>query len=153
MEVTLNNLRFPTNREARGRTLFTNGIWARDRYSNPSNLLLSFALMGWRNRYLCVLGAIVVFSAVLMLRVRPTVAVGGPSSASAPSVPGPSFGSAPVAQGVPSHFDGFSHGLRTTNLPPALRAVRASEGAHHPSAGAAGPVYGPLHRRPPPSFT
>jgi len=107
--------------------------------------------MRWRNSYLWALGAVLIL-VMLGFQGRPNLSVVGPCSASAPLVPRASFESAPVSQGVLSHFDGYRYALRAAHFSLLLWAIRAVEDTQQ-VASAAKPVYGPLHQRPPPSFS
>jgi len=114
--------------------------------------MLSFSLMRWRNLYFWALAAVVAFAAVPTFHGHSHLAVGSLACVSAPSVPAASIESAPETHPLLSHFDGCSPSLRSTNPSFALRAVRAREVARQ-IADLSQPNYGPLHRRPPPSFS
>ena len=107
--------------------------------------------MRWRTSYRWALGAFVAL-AVLVFDGRPNVTVGVASIVSAPFVPTASVVSGPVGQVLLSHFDWCSRALPSSDLSFLLRDMSAGEGAHQ-VAGAVQPHYGPLHRRPPPSFS
>jgi hypothetical protein len=107
--------------------------------------------MRWRTSYFWALGAFVAL-AVLAFDGRPNVRVDGSGAVSAPSAPIAFVGSAPAGQVLLSHLGWCGHALRSYGLLLTLRANSAGEGVRQ-FAGAAQPHYGPLHRRPPPSFS
>ena|ERR1700694_2439253 len=108
-------------------------------------------MMRWRNSYFWALGVCVAL-VVLVLTGHPSVTLNASGAVSAPFAPSASVESAPVGQVLLSHFDWSGHALRSIDLSLALRAIRVGEGASQ-VAGASRPHYGPLHRRPPPSFS
>jgi hypothetical protein len=105
-----------------------------------------------RNTYLWAVGTVAVFMAVLVFQGGPNITSGAVTSASAPAVPSAWFETGAVAQGVPSHFDGCGPALRAMGRSFALRVIPRVERAQQVE-GATRPVYAPLHRRPPPSFS
>jgi hypothetical protein len=89
---------------------------------------------------------------LLVLTCHPGFPVLVPAGMSAPPAPIAAIESAPVAQFLQSHPDGHGLALRALSLSFALVAFCATRDAQqgresHP------PHYGPLHRRPPPSFS
>src|SRR5213595_2010574 len=108
--------------------------------------------MRWRNSHLWALAACVAFACVLSFGCHPDVPVGAAAGMSAPSTPRASLESAPVAKLLQSHFDWCGHALESASLSLAITAIRAGDGERQ-NAGATQPHYGPLHRRPPPSFS
>jgi hypothetical protein len=109
-------------------------------------------VMRRRTSYFWAFGAFFAFLALLIFDGRPNTVAGAASGLSAPSAPVVSVDSAPAAKLLRSHFNGCGHALRSANLSLALRASRAIRKAREVAADAQ-PVYGPLHRRPPPSLS
>jgi hypothetical protein len=107
--------------------------------------------MRWRNRYLWVFGALVAL-AVIAFSGHPNAAVGAADAAFAPLAPSPTIEAAPSAQLLLSHLSWCGHALQSTDLPLALQAFHSGKEAHR-VAGIVRPYYGPLYRRPPPSFS
>jgi hypothetical protein len=89
---------------------------------------------------------------LLVLACHPVFAVAAPAGMSAPAAPARTIDSAPAAQLLQS-FTGW-HGLtaRAFGFALALVALRTAYDARQ-DAKAVPPHYGPLHRRPPPSFS
>jgi len=108
--------------------------------------------MRWRTGHLWALAACVAFVCVVLFGCDPDVRVGAAAGMSAPSTPRASVESAPVAKLLQSHFDWCGYALGSASLSLALSAIRAGDGARR-DAGTTPPHYGPLHRRPPPSFS
>jgi hypothetical protein len=108
--------------------------------------------MHCRSRYLWALGAFFAFVALLVFDGRPNVVLDGAGAIYVPPAPNRLVKAVPVVPRLQSHFDRCTHALRSTNLSLALRAVRTSEGSQR-VAGAAQALYGPFHRRPPPSLS
>ena len=108
--------------------------------------------MSCRTRYLWALGAFVAFAALLVFDGRPNVALDRSGAVYVPPAPKALVKSAPVARLLQSHFERYSDALRSTSLVLALQAIRKGERAE-PVAGAAKALYGPVHRRPPPSLS
>ena len=108
--------------------------------------------MRLRHIYCCALVVLIVLAAVPVFHGGTHLAIGSPGGVSAPRVPCASVESAPEARPLQSHFDGCAHTVRHTNLLPGLRTSRAGEVARQ-IEDISPPSYGPLHRRPPPSFS
>ena len=109
-------------------------------------------LMRWRMGHLWAVAACAAFVCVLTFGCNPDVPAGAAAGMSAPSTPRASIESAPVAKFLQSHFDWSGHALASASLSLVLSSVRAGIVVRrHASAGS--PNYGPLHRRPPPSFS
>jgi hypothetical protein len=109
-------------------------------------------LMRWRNSCAWALAGSFAIAVVLVLACQPGFAPAAGAGMSAPVAPRVSVESAPAAKLLPSHFDWYtppsrfgSHGLAASAIGAANRAK--------PSVGSATESYGPLHRRPPPSFS
>jgi len=105
-----------------------------------------------RTGYFGALVAFVVFVALFVFEGRAHAAVGGADAMSAPCVPVASVEPAPGGQLLQSHFNGCGHALQSADLPLTLRAILAGELVRQES-GAVLLHYGPLYRRPPPSFS
>jgi hypothetical protein len=108
--------------------------------------------MRWRTGHLWVLAAGLALIVVLTFACQPQFAVGSGAGMSAPSAPRTSAESAPVAQLLQPHFDWCGQMLLPASLRFTLTAVRAADDARQ-EAISASQCYGPLHRRPPPSFS
>ena len=132
--------------------LFANkgGHHAAERYLTPG---ISAKLVYMRGRtgfgWALAGGASLAF--LLVLVSHPGFTVGAPTGMSAPSAPPASIESAPAAQLQQSRFDSNGHAVQALNFSLALVAVCARGDARQ-DARTAPPHYGPLHRRPPPSF-
>src|SRR6476646_3169347 len=120
-------------------------------YGSPG-FCVKLPVMRKRISYFWAFGAFVAFLALLVFDGRPNAVVGGTSGLSAPSAPVVSVESAPAAKLLRSHFSGCGHALRSANLSLALRASCAVPKAREVAADSQ-PVYGLLHRRPPPSLS
>lgn len=108
--------------------------------------------MRWRTGFVWALAGGVGLAFLLVLACHPGFTVGAPAGMSAPSPPAASIESAPAAQFLQSQFDWHGIALRALSFAPALAAVCMGDDARQ-DAGTAPPHYGPLHRRPPPSFS
>jgi hypothetical protein len=89
---------------------------------------------------------------LLILACHPAFATDAPAGMSAPPAPTRAFESAPAAQLLQSPFDTHGLALRAQSFSPALIAIDATHDPRH-NAQPHPPLYGPLHRRPPPSFS
>jgi hypothetical protein len=109
--------------------------------------------MRWRTSFAWALAASVVLAFLLVLAGHPAIDVGGGAGMSAPApFPARFFESASAVQLLQPHFDGHTDALRVITPALILVAVRAGDDAGQ-DAGLTPPHYGPLHRRPPPSFS
>ncbi|HYL72567.1 MAG TPA: hypothetical protein VEU96_00090 [Bryobacteraceae bacterium] len=108
--------------------------------------------MSRRANHLWALGACFALLAALAIGYHPGFAVGATGGLSAPAPPKASLESAPIAKLLQSHFDWYSDAPRFTGLSIALSALHAYRGPRQ-GACVAPPLYGPLHRRPPPNFS
>ena len=110
-------------------------------------------LMRWRTRLGWTLAGSMGLLCLLVLTGHPIINFGAPSGMSAPSsFPAASLESACATLSLQPRFDGHRDALCTLGCFPALVAIRTGNDAR-PDTGAAPPHYGPLHRRPPPSFS
>lgn len=109
--------------------------------------------MNWRTGNLWALAGCIALAFLLVFACHPGFAVGTPSGMSAPSVPAAVIESTPAAQLLQSQFDWCGHALRPASLSLALLTVGAGDGARQDPDTSDPPHYGPLHRRPPPSFS
>jgi len=98
------------------------------------------------------LAGVVSLACLLVFACHPSVLAGPPAGMSAPVAPAASIESAPAVRLLPSPFDPHGPVLGTLRFSPALGALGATSGTRQ-DEGAAPPNYGPLHRRPPPSFS
>jgi hypothetical protein len=108
--------------------------------------------MRWRIGHVWALAGCVSFALLLVLASHPGFAVSVPTGMSAPSAPAAALESAPVAKLLQSQLDWYGTALPSTYLSPTLVAVRARDAARQ-DLNTVPPHYGPLHRRPPPSFS
>jgi hypothetical protein len=108
--------------------------------------------MRWRIGFAWALAAGVGLAFLLVLACQPGFAVGAPVGMSEPWAPAASIESAPAAQLLQSQFDGQGLAVRALGFSLAFVAVCARHDARQ-DADPAPPHYGPLHRRPPPSFS
>lgn len=109
-------------------------------------------LMRWRIGFAWALAGTVGLALLLALACHPGFTVGAPAGMSVPWTPAASIESAPVAQFLQWKFDWHGLALRALSFSLALVALAARHDAGQGAAPAA-PHYGPLHRRPPPSFS
>lgn len=108
--------------------------------------------MRWRIGFAWALVGGVGLAFLLVLACHPGFTVDAPAGMSAPWAPAASIESAPAAQLLQLQFDWHGLALRALSFSLALVAVCARDDARQ-DAGTAPPHYGPLHRRPPPSFS
>src|SRR5580765_1206419 len=108
--------------------------------------------MRWRTGHLWALAAGLALIVVLAFACQPGFVADSGTGMSAPPAPRTSIESAPVAKLLQSHFDWCGQVLLPAGLRLTLSSVHAGEGAgqHRDSASQ---CYGPLYRRPPPSFS
>ncbi|HEV3201286.1 MAG TPA: hypothetical protein VGZ73_25475 [Bryobacteraceae bacterium] len=109
-------------------------------------------LMRGRTRHLWTLAGSVALGFLLVFACHPGFVVGAPAGMSAPAAPTVSIESTSAAKLLQSQFDWHGHALQSAGLWFALAAIRARHGARQ-GTDTAPPYYGPLHRRPPPSFS
>src|SRR5512140_497924 len=108
--------------------------------------------MGRRTGHLWALAGSVALAFLLVYACHPGLVASAPAGMSAPSAPALSTESASVAKLLQSQFDWHGYALRPAGLSLAFVAVRARDRVRH-GRNAVPPHYGPLHRRPPPSFS
>jgi hypothetical protein len=108
--------------------------------------------MRWRIGHVWALAGCVAFAFLLVFASHPGFAASAPTGMSAPAAPAAALESAPVAKLLQSQFDWNGHALRSTTFSLALVAIHAKNVAQQ-NPQTAPPHYGPLHRRPPPSFS
>jgi len=108
--------------------------------------------MRWRTGHLWALAAGLALIVVLAFACQPGFVASAGTGMSAPSAPRTSIESAPVAKLLQSHFDWCGHVLLPAGLRLTLSSVHTADGTRQ-NAGSVSQCYGPLHRRPPPSFS
>jgi len=116
------------------------------------SISVMLGLMSWRSGHLWALGACIALVVVLVCGCQAGPAGGAVAGMSAPAAPTTSFESAPAAKLLQSHFDWCGHVLQSYGLSLSVPGMQAHLGTRQ-GAGAAPAHYGPLHRRPPPSFS
>lgn len=110
-------------------------------------------LMRWRTGLAWTLAGSVGLLFLLILTGHPIINFGAPAGMSAPSsFPAASLESACATLSLQPQFDGRGDALGALSCFPALVAIPASNDARQ-DTGTALPHYGPLHKRPPPSFS
>src|SRR5437763_757181 len=93
-----------------------------------------------------------VLAFLLVLACHPGGKLAAAAGMSAPPAPATAFEAAPAAQFLPSHFDWYGLADREDRASFAFAALGAiHETCKHTRSYP--PQYGPLHRRPPPSFS
>jgi hypothetical protein len=89
---------------------------------------------------------------LLVLACQPGYAMAAPAGMSAPLAPATAIESGPAAQLLPSQSHTHGLALRALSFSFAMVAFCAPHDARQDAEPDA-PHYGPLHRRPPPSFS
>jgi len=107
--------------------------------------------MRWCKNHFWTLSALAVFAALLAFGGHPDPVIGS-GTVSAPSAPNAFVQSASFPWLLQSHFNGSGHPSRSAGFVPEPRTIRTVEAASR-IARTVQPHYGPLHRRPPPSFS
>ena len=115
----------------------------------PHSVMLG--VMRWRGSFVCALAGSLGLALLLVLACHGGLTASAASGMSAPVVPAPSTASAPVAHFLQSQFDWHGCELRALGFSVVLARLGAIEKSNR-RVNAAAPHYGPLHRRPPPSF-
>ena len=109
-------------------------------------------LMRWRTGHLWAFAAGLALIVALAFACQPAFVAGPGMGMSAPPAPRTSVESAPVAKLIQSHYDWCGHVLLPSGLQFTLSGARTQDGAGQ-HANSVSQFYGPLHRRPPPSFS
>jgi hypothetical protein len=107
--------------------------------------------MRWRTGFVWALAGVVTLAILLVLAGHPALTAGAQAGMSAPQVPAVSVESASAARLPQSQFDWHAFNARPLSFSFVAVAIFAADRARH--RGTASPHYGPLHRRPPPSFS
>ena len=101
---------------------------------------------------LCAFAGCFAFAVMLAFAAPPAFAGGAAAGMSAPAAPATSIEAAPAAKFLQPRFDWQGQVLRPAGLPFVAVAIRALDETRRYTSTAP-PHYGPLHRRPPPSFS
>src|SRR5690349_6220232 len=108
--------------------------------------------MRWRSSIFCGLAGCFALAVLLAFAGHPAFTTVAPTGMSAPPAPATSIEAAPAAGLLQPQFDWHGYAAASSGLSAAPAAIRAIVDGHRPT-GTALPHYGPLHRRPPPSFS
>ena len=131
------------------------GRWqaaARPTLAARAGIFDKLKLMRWLTGHLWALAAGLALIVVLAFTCQPGFVADSGAGMSAPPAPRTSVESAPVAKLLQAQFDWCGYVLLPAGVRTTLTAARAADGPrqHRDSVSQ---CYGPLHRRPPPSFS